>query len=237
MIGILGKKLGMTRLFNEDGSTVPVTVIEAGPCQVLQVKTPETDGYHAIQLGFDEQKPARVNKPRLGHFAKAKVKPLRFVKEMRVDGTDKYAPGTSITVDAFNENDYVDVTGTTIGRGFQGGIKRWGWAGGKKSHGSMHHRAPGSVGASSYPSRVFKGHHMPGRMGGKRKTIQSLRIVKVDKENNLLLVKGCIPGHKNSYLIIKEAKKHPIESSKNDKKESDKTSDKNKAKNKQTKSK
>jgi len=210
MIGILGKKIGMTQLFKEDGSVLPLTLIEVGPCYVLQVKTEASDGYKAIQVGFDPKKENRVIKPLKGHFAKAKVKPVRFIKEIRVDSTDQYKVGQTLTVDIFQEKDLVDVTGVSIGKGFQGGVKRWGWAGGKKTHGSMHHRAPGSIGQSSYPSRVFKGQHLPGRMGGETKTIQNIEIVKVDKEANLLAVKGSIPGHKNSYLIIKEARKHPI---------------------------
>lgn len=208
MIGILGKKIGMTQIFQEDGSVIPVTVIEAGPCSVLQVKTDDTDGYQAVQLGYGDKKEKRVNKPAMGRFKKAKVKPTAFVREIRTGSTEQYKVGQTLTVDMFDQGDFVDVTGVTIGKGFQGGVKRWGWAGGKASHGSMHHRAPGSVGASSFPSRVFKGHHMPGHMGSEKKTIQNIKIVKVDKENNLLAVKGCVPGHKNSYLVIREARKH-----------------------------
>lgn len=211
MIGILGKKIGITQLFKEDGSIVPATVIEAGPCYVLQIKTSEVDGYKAIQLGFESKKERRVNKSLMGHFKKAKTKPISFIKELRTESIDRYKVGQVITADIFQEKDLVDITGSSIGKGFQGGVKRWGWSGGKASHGSMHHRAPGSIGASSFPSRVFKGHHMPGRMGNEQKTIQNLEIVKVDKENNLLVVKGSVPGHKNSYVVIKEAKKHPVE--------------------------
>ena len=210
MIGMLGKKLGMTRLFKEDGEVIPVTVIEAGPCHVLQVKTSKLDGYGAVQLGFDAKKEKRTNKALKGHFKKSKVKPARFIRELRTDSEQKYEVGQAVTVDIFQENDLVDVIGISIGKGFQGGVKRWGWQGGRASHGSMHHRAPGSIGASSFPSRVFKGHHMPGRMGGERKTMKNLEVVRVDKDNNLLVVKGCVPGHKNSYLLIREAKKHPI---------------------------
>jgi len=216
MIGILGKKVGMTQFFKEDGSVIPATVIEAGPCAILQVKKNETDGYTAIQLGFDPKKEKRTTKPLKGHFKKAKAKPVRYIKELRTDASAEYKLGQTVTVEIFQEKDMVDITGTTIGKGFQGGMKRWGWAGGKKSHGSMHHRQVGSVSASSYPSRIFKGHHMPGRMGGKRKTVQNLEIIKIDKENNLLAVKGSVPGHDNSFLIIRGARKHPIVRTKDD---------------------
>lgn len=208
-IGILGKKIGMTQAFKEDGSVVPVTVIEAGPCKVLQLKTPEVDGYRAVQLGFEDKLASYVNKPALGHFKKSGSAAKRFVRELRTQVADRYEVGQEIKVDVFGEGDFVDVTGISIGKGFQGGMKRWGWKGGPGSHGSMFHRRVGSVGASSFPSRVFKGHHMPGRMGGKRKTVQDLKVVKVDLMNNLLLVSGPVPGPRNSYLIIRNAKKRP----------------------------
>jgi len=212
MLGILGKKIGMTQVITENGARTPVTVIEAGPCYVLQVKTSKTDGYGAIQLGFDPKKAKKARKAEAGHVKKAKLKePLRFIREMRLENTDEYKIGQSINIDVFHESDFVDITGTSIGKGFQGGVKRWGWAGGKSGHGSMHHRQVGSVSASSFPSRIFKGHHMPGRMGGVKKTIQNVEILGVDKEKNLLVVKGSIPGHKNSYIIIKEARKIPIQ--------------------------
>jgi len=213
MIGLLGKKIGMTQAFGTDGEVIPLTVIEAGPCAVLQVKSADRDGYFAIQLGFGEKKESRANKPDLGRFKKAGVPPKRFVREIRVvqgetEKDDKeYKLGQEILVDVFQQGDFVDISGISVGKGFQGGMKRWHWSGGPETHGSMSHRRPGSIGASSDPSRVFKGQHLPGRMGGKKVTTQNLEVVRVDKENNLLLVKGAVPGHKNSYLVIKKAKK------------------------------
>ena len=208
-IGILGRKIGMTEIFEEEGKLTPVTLIEAGPCLVTQLKVPDVDGYLAVQLGFADRKENRTKKPLLGHFKKSGVKPKRFIKEIRISGDDNYKIGREIKVDIFKKGDLVDITGTSIGKGFQGGMKRWGWKGGPASHGSMTHRRPGSIGASAYPSRVFKGHHLPGRMGGVRRTTQMLKIVKVDVENNLLMVKGAVPGHKNGYLIIKNTCKKP----------------------------
>ena len=216
MIGLLGKKIGMTQAFGRDGEVIPLTVIEAGPCAVLQVKTEDRDGYFAVQLGFGEKKESRANKPDLGRFKKAEVPPKRFVKEIRVaqHETEKdkegYKLGREIMVDIFQQGDFVDISGISVGKGFQGGMKRWHWSGGPETHGSMHHRRPGSIGASSDPSRVFKGQHLPGRMGGKKVTTQNLEVARVDKENNLLLIKGAVPGHKNSYLVIKKAKKKEI---------------------------
>jgi len=208
-IGILGRKIGMTEIFEEDGKLTPVTIIEAGPCLVLQLKSPDLDGYRAVQLGFGEKKENRTKRPLLGHFKKAGVKPKKFIKEIRISDKDNYKIGREIKVDIFKEGDFVDVSGMTIGKGFQGGMKRWGWKGGPASHGSMTHRRPGSIGASSFPSRVFKGHHLPGRMGGNRRTVQKLKVVKVDLENNMLMLKGAVPGHKNSYLVIRNTSKKP----------------------------
>ncbi len=202
--GILGKKIGMTQVYSKEGAFVPVTVIEAGPCHILQVKTKDKDRYSAVQLGFCDAKESYLNKPLQGHFKKANVTAKRFIKEIRTEG--EFKAGDKIELD-FEEGTFVDVTGTSIGKGFQGGVKRHGWHGGAGSHGSMFHRTVGSVSASSYPSRIFKGHRMPGRMGREKKTIQNLEVVKVDKENNLLIVKGAVPGHKNSYLVIMESKK------------------------------
>jgi len=207
MDAMLGKKIGMTQVFAEDGRIVPVTVIESGPCYVLQVKSKETDGYNAVCLGFEDRKDARVNKPARGKFAKIKVSPKRFVKEISVAEPQSYQVGQNFDVTQFCPGEFVDIIGTSIGRGFQGGVKRWHWSGGPKSHGSMSHRAPGSIGASAYPSRVHKGHHLPGHMGNQRCCLQSLEVIKVDKDNRLLVVRGSIPGHKNSYLIIKKSKK------------------------------
>ena len=208
-IGILGRKIGMTETFEKDGKLTPVTIIEAGPCLVLQLKVPDLDGYRAVQLGFADKKENRTKRPLLGHFKKAGVKPKRFIKEIRISDKDKYTIGREIKVDIFKEGDFVDISGRTIGKGFQGGMKRWGWSGGPASHGSMTHRRPGSIGASAYPSRVVKGHHLPGRMGGNRRTVQNLKVIKVDPENNMLMVKGAVPGHKNSYLVIRNASKKP----------------------------
>jgi len=202
--GILGKKLGMTQIFAEDGRLVPVTVIEAGPCYVIQVKKKDKEGYSAVQLGFQYVKETSLNKPLRGHFKKAKTAPKRFIRELRTE--QDFKVGEKIEL-AFEEGSFVDITGTSIGKGFQGGVKRWHWKGGGGSHGSMHHRQVGSLSASSYPSRIFKGTHMPGRMGGEKKTVQNLEVVKVDKESSMLLVKGAVPGHANGLVFVKEAKK------------------------------
>lgn len=204
MKGILGKKLGMTQVFLEDGRVVPVTVIQAGPCVVLQKKTPETDGYTAIQLGFEDKKDHRANKPEKGHAAKAGTGPKRFIREIRDVDLDQYELGQEIKVDIFSEGELVDVTGTSKGKGFTGAIKRHNQARGPMSHGSKYHRRPGSLG-SIEPNRVFKGQTLPGRMGGERVTIQNLEVIKVIPEKNLLLVKGSVPGIRKSYLIIKSA--------------------------------
>ena len=209
MVGILGKKIGMTHIFDENGRTVPVTLVEAGPCHVVQIKTKETDGYTAIQVGFDEKKARLVRKAEAGHFKKSEIKVLKFIKELRMNDVSAYKVGQKIEADLFAKGDFVDVTGTSIGKGFQGGMKRWNWSGGPAGHGSMFHRAVGSIQSGARLGRVTKGHHLPGHMGVDRVTTQNLEIINVDKANNLLLVKGAVPGHKNSYLIIKEAKKMP----------------------------
>lgn len=222
-IGILGKKVGMTALFAENGKPIPVTVIEAGPCPVLQVKTVEKDKYSAIQIGFDDKKERLVTKPLLTKFKKLNLSPKRFIKEIRIKPDEKYEVGQEVKVDIFNPGDFVDVTGTSIGKGFQGGVKRWHWRGGKGSHGSTQHRAVGSIGSSTTPGRVFRGHHMPGRMGNERVTVQNLEVINIDKENNLLIVKGAVPGHENRYLLIrkstrkKQQSKEAIEKMKKDK--------------------
>ena len=209
MVGLLGKKIGMTHIFDESGKVVPVTMIEAGPCYVVQIKTKSEDGYSAIQIGFDERKPRLVKKVEVGHFKKAGINVLRFVKELRLNDVSNYKVGQSIGPDLFAKGDFVDVIGTSIGKGFQGGMKRWNWSGGPGGHGSMFHRAVGSIQSGARLGRVTKGHHLPGHMGSDRVTIQNLEILKVDKDNNLLVVKGAVPGHKNSYLMLKEAKKMP----------------------------
>ncbi|HHU33410.1 MAG: 50S ribosomal protein L3 [Zhaonellaceae bacterium] len=203
--GMLGKKIGMTQIF-DDGRAVPVTVIEAGPCYVVQKKTVDNDGYNAIQVGFVDRKEKHVNKPLQGHFAKAGLKPYQYLVEFRTDNIDDYDLGQEIKVDVFADGELVDVTGTSKGKGFTGGIKRHGFHRGPTKHGSKYHRRPGSLGAKG-PARVFKGRKLPGRAGGDTVTIQNLPIVKVDAERNLLLVKGAIPGPNKSLVVIKSAVK------------------------------
>lgn len=205
--GILGKKVGMTQIFNQEGNVVPVTVIEAGPCYILQIKTKDKEGYSAIQVGFGEKKENKFIKPVLGQFKKAGVKPQRFIREFRVDKPEDYKVGQEVRVDIFAPSDCVDVMGVSIGKGFQGGVKRYHWAGGPESHGSMHHRAPGSIGASSDPSRTYKGQKLPGRMGNACVTVQNLEVISIDKDNNILVVKGSVPGAGNNLLIIRRSKK------------------------------
>ena len=201
--GILGKKVGMTQIFTEAGELIPVTVIEATPNVVLQVKTVETDGYNAIQVGFDDKREVLSNKPAKGHVAKANTAPKRFIREFKnVEGLEV---GAEITVDTFEAGDIVDVTGTSKGKGFQGVIKRHGQSRGPMAHGSRYHRRPGSMGGASFPSRVFKGKALPGQMGGDRITIQNLEVVKVDAERNVILIKGNVPGSKKSLVEIKTA--------------------------------
>ena len=209
MIGILGKKIGMTHIFDENGRSVPVTLVEAGPCFVVQVKTKSEDGYTAIQIGYGERKTRLVKKVDAGHFKKSGVNVLRFVREIRMNDTSNYKIGQKIEADLFAKGDFVDVVGTSIGKGFQGGMKRWNWKGGDAGHGSMFHRAVGSIQSGARTRMGHKGHHLPGHMGVDRVTIQNLEIMKVDKENNLLVIKGAIAGHKNSYLMVKESKKMP----------------------------
>ncbi len=207
--GILGIKLGMTQIFADDGTAVPCTVLQAGPCVVTQRRTKDKDGYDAVQLGLVEFiKPQRVNKAMTGHFKKANVAPMRYLGEMRVeDSKDETKVGDRVLVDGFKVGEYVDVSGVSKGKGFQGGVKRWHYRGGEASHGSMFHRAPGGIGASSFPSRVWKGQHFPGHMGNERKTTQNLRVIKIDSDENLLLVRGSVAGPAGSYIIIRRAKK------------------------------
>lgn len=201
--GILGRKVGMTQIFNPEGQAIPVTVIEAGPCVIIQKKSVATDGYEAIQLGFAEKKEHLVNKPMKGHFNKAGVKPLRFIHEIRVDSGENYDLGQEIKADVFHEGEFVDVTGTSKGKGFAGVIKRWNFNRAAMTHGSMYHRRSGSLGATD-PARVFKGRKLPGRLGGEKTTIQGLQVAKVDPERNLLLIKGSIPGANGSFVVVKE---------------------------------
>ena len=205
---IIGKKLGMTQVFTPEGLVIPVTVVEAGPCPVVQIKNDEKDGYNAVVVAFEKQKAQRVNTPRTGAFKKAGVETYKMVKELKLDNSDQYSLGQEIKADIFAEGDKVDVSGTTRGRGFTGVIQRWNQHRLKMTHGTGPvHREVGSMGANSTPSRVFKNKHMPGHYGVERVTIQNLDIVKVDSERNILLVKGCIPGPKGSIVTIKEAKK------------------------------
>lgn len=208
MVGILGKKLGMTQIFNEDGTVVPVTIIEAGPCKVVQRRTLEVDGYDAVQLGLVEERPMRkVNQPMKGHFAKAGVDPTRFIMEFRVAENEEYAAGDEVKVSIFADNQYVDVIGTSKGKGFQGVMKRHGFGGGRATHGSMFHRSPGSIGQSAWPSRVFPGQKMPGQTGGDRITQKNLRVVKIDEEQNLIYVRGAVPGARGGYVAIRGSRK------------------------------
>jgi large subunit ribosomal protein L3 len=205
MSGLIGKKIGMTSIFDENGKNIPCTVIEAGPCVVTQVRTKEVDGYEAFQLGFDDKTEKHATKAAIGHFQKAGTSAKKKVVEFQ-DFETEFKLGDLVTVDQFNEGEFVDVQGVSKGKGFQGVVKRHGFGGvGQATHGQHNRlRAPGSVGASSYPSRVFKGMRMAGRMGGDNVTIQNLKVLKVVAEKNLLVVKGCVPGHKNSYVIVQK---------------------------------
>ena len=205
MSGILAKKIGMTQIF-EDGKFIPVTVVEAGPNYVLQKKTVENDGYTAIQLGFDEKKEKNTTKPIMGIFKKAGVNPQRFVKELRVDSVEGFELGQEIKADVLAEVEYVDITGTSKGKGTSGVMKRHNFSGNRASHGvSRNHRLGGSIGMSSWPGKVLKGKRMAGQYGNATVTVQNLKVVKVDVENNLLLIKGAVPGSKNSYIVVKPA--------------------------------
>lgn len=208
MKGILGKKLGMTQIFAEDGTAIPVTVVQAGPCLVVQRKTVDQDGYEAVQIGLVEERgPRHISKPLKGHFEKAGVAPMHELVEFDIEGGDSIKAGDQIMASVFTENDYVDVVGTSKGKGFQGAVKRHNFRGGRKSHGSMHHRAPGSIGSSAFPSRVFPGMRMAGRMGNDRVTVKNLKIVKVNEAENLIYLRGAVPGARNAYIAIREAKR------------------------------
>jgi large subunit ribosomal protein L3 len=211
MKGLLGKKLGMTQIFDEKGEVVPVTVIEAGPCYVTQKKTSERDGYTAVQLGFEEIKPSRATKPQLGHLSKNGVPALRFLREFRVSDHSDLNEGQKLDVSVFEAGDVVDIIGTSKGRGFAGGVRRHGFAGGPKTHGqSDRWRAPGAISSGTTPGRVLKGLRMAGRMGHSPVTIQNLEIVLVDPERNLLVVKGAVPGARQGLLVIREARKTSV---------------------------
>jgi len=206
-IGILGKKVGMTRLFNEAGEAVSVTVIQAGPCPIVQVKNKDKDGYDAIQIGFDQKRENIVNKPDRGHFKKAGVPPFRILREIRTDGSTSFEAGKDINVQVFSPGELVDVTGISKGKGYAGVMKRHHFHGSSATHGSETHRASGSIGASSYPSRVWKGIRMAGRMGGEQVTVQNLKVVKVISDRNILIIGGSIPGPRNGIIMIRKAVK------------------------------
>lgn len=212
MTGIIGKKLGMTRIFDESGTSVTVTVIEAGPCLVTRVRTKDRDGYEAVQLGFERVRTKRLTKPVLGQFAKANVPPQRRLREFRVTEASGFEVGQEIRVDIFTPGEYVDVTGVSKGRGFQGVVKRHGFHGGDEAHGSTSHRVPGSLGQSAAPSRVYKGRKLPGRMGGERVTVRRVSVVQVDRDQNVLLVRGAVPGAANGLVVVRKSNtgKQPV---------------------------
>jgi large subunit ribosomal protein L3 len=207
--GLIGRKVGMTQVFGEDGGHIPVTVIQTGPCTVVDIRTRATHGYDALQLGFEPQK-KNVTKPMAGHFKKAGVPALRIVREIRLEKGEMlqgYQVGQTVTAELFKPGELVDVVGVTKGKGFQGGVRRHGWHGGDATHGSMFHRAPGSIGASSDPSRVWPGHHLPGRMGGQRRTVLNVSVVRVMPEHNLVLVRGAVPGANGGLVLIRKSVK------------------------------
>jgi large subunit ribosomal protein L3 len=209
--GLLGRKVGMTQVFGDDGSQIPVTVLEAGPCTVVGIRTKDSHGYDALQVGFEPRK-KNVSKPAAGVFKKLNLTPMRFLRELRLDRTaaeklGSYSVGQALTVDIFAPGELVDVVGVSKGKGFQGGVKRYHWRGGDSTHGSMFHRAPGSIGASSDPSRVWPGHRLPGRMGGERRTVLNVRVVRVMPEQNLVLVRGAVPGANGGLVMIRKSVK------------------------------
>lgn len=208
-VGLIGKKLGMTQVFQEDGRAVPVTVLEAGPCPVVQEKTVERDGYRAVQVGFGSREPKKLTQAEAGHFTKQNVSPAELLLEFRLGQEDQVAADAIFTVEMFKPGDRVDISGQSIGKGFSGGMKRWHWKGGNETRGSMTHRRPGSIGSSTTPGRVFKGHHLPGHMGNRRVTTQAMEVVRVDLANNLLLVKGSVPGSDEAIVEIRRSRKGP----------------------------
>jgi large subunit ribosomal protein L3 len=202
---LLGRKVGMTQIFSDDGNHVPVTVVQAGPCTIVGIRKKDTHGYDALQLGFEAAK-KNVSKPRAGHFKKANVAPTRILREVRLDKVEKaYEVGQALTVELFAPGEIVDVVGVTKGKGFQGGVKRHGWLGGEATHGSMFHRAPGSIGASSDPSRVWPGHKLPGRMGGVQRTVLNVTVARVLPEQNLILIRGAVPGANGSLVMVRKS--------------------------------
>ncbi|GJQ57489.1 MAG: 50S ribosomal protein L3 [Candidatus Scalindua sp. AMX11] len=204
--GLLGKKLGMSQVYNEQGEIVPITLIEAGPCDILQIKTAQVDGYTAIQIGFDDKKEKVSTKAEIGHCKKANMSPKRFIRELSVGSGDQYEIGQRLTVKIFEGVDKLDISGTSKGKGFAGVMKRWGFRGGPETHGSTRPRGSGSVGAGTDPGRVLKGRKMSGRMGGDRTTVRNLEVVKVDESANLICVKGAVPGPKGGYVTLKKCK-------------------------------
>ncbi|MBJ6725854.1 50S ribosomal protein L3 [Geomesophilobacter sediminis] len=205
--GLIGKKLGMTQIFAEDGRRIPVTVVEAGPCVVLQKKSVEKDGYTALQVGFGPKDAAKTTSALVGHCKAAGAGVFTFYRELRMENTDAYNVGDVIEASVFEAGDVVDVTGTSIGKGFQGVVKRWGFKGGRASHGSRFHRAPGSIGCSATPSRVFKNKKMPGHLGNEKVTVQGLKVVRVDAADNLILLGGAVPGSANGLVLLKDSVK------------------------------
>jgi len=217
--GLIGKKIGMTQQFDDAGNAIPVTVIQVGPCAVIQKKTKEKDGYAAIQLGYVEKKPLRGPvKPAQGHFSKSGIPPTKVLREFKYDVKSEIKEGDKFSVDIFKAGEKIDIVGTSKGKGFAGVIKRWGFHGGKASHGSMFHRSPGSIGCSADPSRVMKGTKLPGHMGSERVTVKNLTVIEADQENNLLIVTGAVPGANGGYLLVKK-KKFKAQSSVEEKKE------------------
>jgi len=217
--GLIGKKIGMTQQFDEEGNAIPVTVIQVGPCAVIQKKTVEKDGYAAVQLGYVERKPLkRPGKAAQGHYSKSGIPPSKVLREFKYDMKSEIKEGAQFSVDIFKTGEKIDIIGMSKGKGFAGVVKRWGFHGGKESHGSMFHRAPGSIGSSADPSRVMKGTKLPGHMGSERVTVRNLTVIEADHENNLLIVKGAVPGANGGYLLVKK-KNYKIQSSAEEKKE------------------
>lgn len=202
MIGLIGRKIGMSQVFDEEGVQTPVSVIEAGPCPVVQVKTAEKDGYNAVQIAFEQIRHTRASLPQIGHYRKANLPPYRYLQEFKVDNPEEFQPGQLIDVSIFKDAGKVDVTGRTKGKGFQGVVKRHGFHGGRKTHGSKSHRVPGSIGMAAYPGRVLKGKKLPGRTGQEMMHVRNLAIVDIDAENNIILVRGAVPGSRNTVLRI-----------------------------------
>lgn len=216
-IGLLGKKLGMSHVYDEFGHRWAVTAVQAGPCTVLRLREPKRDGYQAVQVGFEPVDEKRLSKPRLGAFKKAGTGAFRYVREFRLpvvknggeSSEAEWKAGQQLTVDLFQEYELVDVAGISIGKGFQGGVRRWNWKGGPQTHGSMSHRRPGSIGSTTTPGRVLRGHHLPGHMGQDQVTIQNLRILRLDPANHLLLIEGALPGAENGLVVVTKSKKRP----------------------------